>query len=155
MRKIDTIVIHCSATPVTQDYTPERLTRDHLARGFNSAGYHFYIRQSGQRVAFRPIEVAGAQVEGHNQDTIGICYEGGIDAHGKTADTRNPLQKAALISLLKELVKMFPGVNICGHRDFSPDSDHDGKIEPNEWIKVCPCFDAIPEYAYLTKKSKK
>lgn len=153
MRKIDYIVIHCSATPVTRDYTPEQLTHDHRERGFSTAGYHFYIRQSGQRVAFRPIDQVGAQVQGHNYDSIGICYEGGIDAHGKTADTRNPQQKAAIVALLKELVKMFPDAKICGHRDFSPDKDGDGVIEPNEWIKVCPCFDAIPEYAYLTKKS--
>lgn len=154
MRKIDLIVLHCSATPINQDYTPERLTRDHKARGFNSAGYHFYIRQSGQRVAFRPIEQVGAHVEGHNANSIGICYEGGIDATGKTADTRNPLQKTALLSLLQELVKMFPGAKICGHRDLSPDLNRNGKIEANEWMKVCPCFDAIPEYQSLIKKSK-
>ena len=37
------IIIHCSATRETQDYTPEQLKRDHLARGFIDVGYHFYI----------------------------------------------------------------------------------------------------------------
>lgn len=152
MRKINKIVIHCSATNVNQDYTPERLTRDHKARGFSSAGYHFYIRQSGQRVAFRPIEQIGAHVEGQNANSIGVCYEGGIDKTGKTADTRNPQQKAALLSLLQELVKMFPDAKICGHRDLSPDLNGNGTIESNEWVKICPCFDAIPEYSHLTKK---
>ena len=35
-RKINLIVIHCSATRVDKDYTSEQLERDHKARGFNS-----------------------------------------------------------------------------------------------------------------------
>jgi N-acetylmuramoyl-L-alanine amidase len=36
-----------------------------------------------------------------------------------------------------------------GHRDTSPDLNKDGKITPNEYIKSCPCFDAITEYKEL------
>ena len=46
MRKIDLIVLHCSATRETQEYTPEQLERDHKARGFVRAGYNYYIRRS-------------------------------------------------------------------------------------------------------------
>jgi N-acetyl-anhydromuramyl-L-alanine amidase AmpD len=38
---------------------------------------------------------------------------------------------------------------VLGHRDLSPDRDHDGVVEPFEWVKVCPCFDAAPEYGAL------
>lgn len=38
------IVIHCSATRSTRDYTAEQLLRDHKTRGFRTVGYHFYIR---------------------------------------------------------------------------------------------------------------
>jgi N-acetylmuramoyl-L-alanine amidase len=41
---------------------------------------------------------------------------------------------------------MFPKAQIKGHRDFSPDLNKDGKITSNEWIKQCPCFDAMVEY---------
>ena len=34
MRKIDLIVIHCSATRENTDYSPEQLESDHKARGF-------------------------------------------------------------------------------------------------------------------------
>jgi hypothetical protein len=37
-------------------------------------------------------------------------------------------------------------VKIIGHRDLSPDLDGDGIVEPNEFIKQCPCFDAKVEY---------
>lgn len=35
------IVIHCSATRSTRDYTAEQLLRDHKTRGFRTVGYHF------------------------------------------------------------------------------------------------------------------
>ena len=40
----------------------------------------------------------------------------------------------------------YPTAIIQGHRDFSPDLNKNGKIEPNEWIKMCPSFDAKNEY---------
>ena len=48
MRKIDLIVIHCSATRENTDYSPEQLESDHKARGFLRAGYNVYIRKSGE-----------------------------------------------------------------------------------------------------------
>ena len=41
------IVVHCSATRADHPYPVEALERDHTARGFRGAGYHFYIRRSG------------------------------------------------------------------------------------------------------------
>ncbi|MEG1573307.1 MAG: N-acetylmuramoyl-L-alanine amidase, partial [Bacteroidales bacterium] len=40
----------------------------------------------------------------------------------------------------------YPLAHIQGHRDFSPDLNENGKIEPNEFVKECPCFDAQNEY---------
>ena len=56
MRKIDLIVIHCSATRENTDYSPKQLESDHKARGFLRAGYNFYIRKSGEVVNLRPLE---------------------------------------------------------------------------------------------------
>ncbi len=38
-RRIDLIVIHCSATRATQRYTVDDCRRDHRARGFADIGY--------------------------------------------------------------------------------------------------------------------
>ena len=38
---------------------------------------------------------------------------------------------------------------IFGHRDLSPDVDGDGHIEPEEWMKSCPCFDVLMDYEDL------
>ncbi len=79
--------------------------------------------------------------------SIGVCYIGGLAKDGKTPkDTRTAGQKDSLRRLLIELKRKYPSAIICGHRDLSPDLNHDGKIEPNEWVKACPCFDAQEEY---------
>ena len=88
-------------------------------------------------------------MSGQNSRSIGICYVGGLDANGKGADTRTPEQKEALIWLLSRLACMFPDATIKGHRDYSPDLNGDGIIEPWEYIKECPCFDAAIEYSNI------
>lgn len=142
MRKIDLIVIHCSATRADRCYTEYDLTTDHLRRGFSGAGYHFYIRKNGDIKTLRPLEKPGAHARGHNASSVGICYEGGLDTGGRPADTRTDFQKHSLRVLTMLLTKDYPGSKVLGHRDLSPDLNRNGKIEPEEWIKQCPCFNA-------------
>jgi N-acetyl-anhydromuramyl-L-alanine amidase AmpD len=146
MRKIDYLVMHCSATRGGQKVTVKDITEWHKARGFRTIGYHYVVYADGTIVEGRPLEEIGAHVAGHNQNSIGICYIGGLDVMGKAKDTRTPEQKKAIRELLLKLRRQYPNAAICGHRDFSPDKNGNGKIEPFEWIKECPCFDAIVEY---------
>lgn len=74
-RKISLIVIHCSATRVTQDFTFEKLEACHLARGFRSIGYHYYITKDGVIYPGRPESEIGAHARHFNAHSIGICYE--------------------------------------------------------------------------------
>jgi N-acetylmuramoyl-L-alanine amidase len=165
MRKINAIIIHCSATPADRDYTVANLERDHKARGFKAIGYHRYIKKDGTVYVGRPYEQIGAHVGdlGRNSDTIGICYEGGIKAgtdprnFRNAADTRTDEQKAAIlneillvIEYLKSQGQDVSKLEIMGHRDLSPDKNGNGIIEPHEWVKVCPCFDAKKEYNWIT-----
>ena len=46
---------------------------------------------------------------------------------------------------MKTLLKQYPGSRVCGHRDLSPDLNANGEIEPEEWIKQCPCFNVIED----------
>lgn len=148
-RKIELIIIHCSATPSHLSLTPEALRQDHLKRGFSDAGYHYYILRNGRVVAMRPLQQIGAHTRGFNRESIGICYEGGVSPKGIPQDTRTPHQKEALLRLLGELREQFPKARIVGHRDLSPDRNHDGVLSPNEWVKACPSFDATLEYQSL------
>jgi N-acetylmuramoyl-L-alanine amidase len=147
MRHIDRIVIHCSATKVTSDYTPEQLKKDHIARGFKTWGYHYYVRKDGAIIPMRPPSEIGAHASGYNANSIGICYEGGLDPACKPADTRTPQQRETLTNLIGELIAQYPIKHIDGHRDLSPDADGNGIVEPREWIKQCPCFDVKKEYS--------
>jgi N-acetylmuramoyl-L-alanine amidase len=71
---------------------------------------------------------------------------GGVDANLKPVDNRTVVQKIMLKTLVKRMMKKYPKAKVCGHRDLSPDLNRDGKITPNEWTKVCPCFDVREEY---------
>ena len=90
----------------------------------------------------RPVEKPGAHAKGYNANSIGICYEGGLDTNGRPADTRTDFQKHSLRVLVMLLLRDYPDSRLVDHRDLSPDLNHNGEIEPEEWIKECPCFDA-------------
>jgi len=148
-RKITLIILHCTATRVNQEVTIQDIEHWHLKRGFQSIGYHFIVDREGTIHQGRPIEKVGAHCKNHNQHSIGICYIGGLDPKGQPSDTRTLAQKRSLRQLLEQLHRDYPKAIICGHRDMSPDLNHDGKITANEYTKLCPCFNAITEYADL------
>ena len=149
MRIINLIVVHCTATQGNRTLSPEALDLMHRHRGFHGTGYHYYIRKDGTVHLTRPVERIGAHVKGFNANSIGICYEGGLDCRGRPADTRTPEQRAALRLLIHQLLEVFSGCRVCGHRDLSPDRNGNGEIEPEEWMKACPCFDAEQEFKEL------
>ena len=128
MRTITLIIIHCSATPQGSSLSFEECRRDHIMhRHFRDIGYHYYITRDGVVHEGRPIEKVGAHCEGHNSHSIGVCYEGGLDANGKPADTRTDAQRKALKSLIEDLHQRFPKALIVGHHDLNP-------------TKACPGF---------------
>ena len=141
MREINLIVVHCSATRADRDFTENDLEVCHRHRGFNGAGYHFYIRKNGDIKNTRPLEKPGAHALGYNAHSIGICYEGGLDVRYRPKDTRTEWQKHSLRVLIRTLLMDYPGCRVCGHRDLSPDRNGDGRISPEEWVKECPCFE--------------
>lgn len=153
-RKVDLIVIHCSATKENVHYSREQLERDHRARGFVKGGYHIYIEADGTTHQLREFDEVGAHVAGHNQHSIGICYEGGLDSRGLPKDTRTQYQKSELLYWINRALEYGEGnvKRIVGHRDLSPDRNGNGIVEPDEWVKVCPCFEAQTEYNYLLKE---
>ncbi len=146
MRKIDEIIIHCSATREGQHFTVEDIDRWHKARGFAKIGYHLVVYLDGSVHKGRELSEIGAHCTGRNGNSIGICYIGGLDKDGKPKDTRTEDQKVILLKELKSLCEQFPIKSIIGHRDASPDKNGNGIIDPYERIKECPCFDVIPEY---------
>lgn len=133
MRDIRAIVIHCSATPDGKPFTIADIDRWHRERGWRKVGYHRVIHVDGSVHVGRKLKEIGAHVAGQNSHTVGICMIG----------TRRftLAQWGALANLVAELRLLYPAANVQGHRDYSPDLNGDGIIEPWEFMKECPGFD--------------
>lgn len=142
-RRIDKIIVHCSATPEGEGMTVEQIRRDHKKQGWSDIGYHYVIYRDGSVHDGRDVDIQGAHCAegGGNVGSIGVCYVGGLEKRRagvaynqlKPKDTRTLAQKAALIKLLTDLKTIYPNAKIYGHRDFT-----------NK--KACPSFDAKSEY---------
>ncbi len=137
----DLIVVHCSATNASADIGVRDITQWHIKRGFDTVGYHYVIRRTGELENGRPEHTIGAHVRGHNANSIGICLAGGVDTNNQPENNFTSAQFATLQALLSRLKARYPQARILGHRDLSPDKNADGKITPNEFIKACPSFD--------------
>ena len=107
-RKINLIVLHCSATPSGKPLQQGKpgtigyqnciqvINAWHAVRGFKrevearrsfnsnlpSVGYHFVIDIDGTVYTGRGVEEVGAHVAGANAHSIGICMVGGMEREG-------------------------------------------------------------------------
>lgn len=144
-RRIDEIIVHCTATPEGKNYTVEDIRNWHIQQGWSDIGYHYVIHLDGTIKEGRNVDIIGAHCNkgGHNQHSIGVCYVGGLENRKgvptyklKAKDTRTEAQKSALLSLLVDLKKLYPQAQIYGHHDFDSGKD-------------CPSFDARKEYRRL------
>ena len=124
-RKIDKIIVHCSATPEGEDCTVEQIRRTHKAQGWSDIGYHYVIYRDGSIHAGRDVDIQGAHCadKGGNIGSIGVCYIGGVEARRRVFRERRV-----------RVYRLYPLAVIYGHRDF----DMHGK--------KCPSFDAKTEY---------
>lgn len=147
MRKIKFIAVHCTASH--QTLTISELLQEFKRKGWTNPGYHYVVMPDGTIKQLLDENLVSNGVRGFNSMLINVAYIGGIDKAGKPIDNRTEAQKRSLRTLFKILHKKYPAATIQGHRDFSSDLNHNGKIEPNEFIKACPCFDAKTEYSSL------
>ena len=135
MRKIDLIVVHCSATDETHQDSIEAVRELHISntskkfkwgpydtfgKGFSDIGYHYLITKDGTVHTGRPLGIAGAHVRGYNSRSIGICLSG--------RDGFTPEQFRSLERLCRELVSKFnlTKLDILAHHDLDK-----GKTCPN------------------------
>lgn len=147
-RKINMLIVHCSASREGKEVTSESISKMHQDRKFSSykdpntgklmyVGYHYLVHLDGKIEVCRPENIRGCHVTNYNANSIGICYIGGVtdDAKLTPKDTRTDEQKASLLKLLKELKARFPEATIHGHKEFAN--------------KACPSFDAKTEYSTI------
>ena len=147
MRKIGYIAVHCTAGHQTQ--TISDLQAEFRRKGWVYPGYHYVVAPDGKITQLLDEDKVSNGVKGFNSVSVNVAYIGGIDWEGKAVDNRTDAQKKALRQLLGKLKRKYPGAVIQGHRDFSPDTNGNGIVDPWERIKECPCFDAKEEYGNL------
>lgn len=165
-RVINLIVVHCSATPNgvslargdrssaqvidTWHGAPlrdmsGRIIREHMffrsehwrsrwQPQLRHIGYHAVVDVDGTRELGRHVDETGAGVAGHNRNSLHVCMLG--------TDSFTRAAWASLRDQVSQWLDVYPSARICGHRDLSPDLDGDGEVEPHEWLKICPGFDA-------------
>lgn len=137
MRKINKIIVHCSATPEGRDIKTETIRRWHIEDNhWSDIAYHYIVELDGSIHVGRDESIIGAHCLGQNTNSIGVCYVGGVAKDGKTPkDTRTEAQRKSLLELLKRLKAKYPKAIIYGHSNFAS--------------KACPSFDAKNEYKCL------
>jgi len=140
-RKLEYLVIHCTATPAGMDVTAADIRRWHTSpvsqggRGWKQVGYTDLFRLDGSVV--RLVENNGdAYVDGweitngaagYNSVSRHIVYAGGTEKDGKTArDTRTNAQRSAMEQWVRDFHRRFPDVKIVGHCELA--------------AKACPSF---------------
>lgn len=138
MKRIDFIVIHCSADPADTTKDASDIRRQHLEDGWRDVGYHYLINRDGTKVAGRPEDMRGAHHKPVNSRSIGVCMIGGSPPIGSKEyrlglgeDNFTPEQWITLGNTIARLHEKYPDAEIVGHRDLGAK-------------KACPSFDVKP-----------
>lgn len=128
LRRINWIVIHCTATPADMFVDAELIRQWHLERNWKTIGYHQVILRNGLVQNGRPWALVGAHVLGHNEDSVGVALVGGVDEHNKPEDNFTAAQMDSLYYALQFSTRAYRRAKIVGHNFFEPS-------------RGCPSFD--------------
>lgn len=155
------IVFHCSATPPSWDIGAAEIKHLHTApkteaiqwgiynlhgKAWRDIGYGLVIPRHGSIELGRGLDAIGAHVKGYNRISVGICMVGGVSETGQPEDNYTDAQWRAADELVPLLRARYPGAELLGHRDLSPDANGDGVIDRHDWLKMCPCTEIRARY---------
>ena len=140
-KKIQYLVIHCTATPEGREVTKEEIMQWHTlpkpkGRGWKQVGYTDIVHLDGRVENLVKNNnddiVDGFEITNGVTNMNSVCrhivYVGGLAKDGKTPkDTRTGNQKIAMGNFVREFNRKFPHVTIVGHNHFA--------------AKACPSFD--------------
>lgn len=133
-RKVNLLVIHCSATPPSMDIGARWIRKLHMSpdpndssKPWSDIGYHGVIRRDGTYEDGRDINRTGAHVRGYNTGSIGVCLVGGVDENGKAEDNFTDAQYKTLSLICRGAKAIIKDLTIHGHNEFDKN-------------KACPCF---------------
>lgn len=122
-RDIDFIVVH--ATDVDKSCGAECIDKIHVARGWDSCGYHYIVMPSGEVQSCRPEDKVGAHTKEYNKNSIGVAWA------GHDGDLTSEQIKSLLKTVKDLLIKYnLNKSKVYGHNHF-----------PTSGKKTCPIID--------------
>lgn len=145
MKKLQYLVIHCTATPEGRAVTSKQIREWHTSpppkgRGWSQVGYSDMIHLNGMvenLVPYNddeyvdPRELTNGAV-GINSISRHVVYVGGMDEDMKwSRDTRTREQLLALRNYVVHQIAIHPEIKVGGHNQFA--------------AKACPSFD-VPKW---------
>ena len=139
MRSINRIILHCTATVEGLELKASTIDLWHRKRGWSEIGYHYVIYANGEIATGRNVVKQGSHTKGHNEDSIGIAYVGGLDLKHQPRDTMTMHQEVAFLTLVNSIRTVFGYCTVHGHNEFSS--------------KACPSFQVQEKYKFLNKES--
>lgn len=149
MAKLLRLVIHCTATPEGREVSSDEIRAWHTnpvskgGRGWKQVGYTDMIHLDG-RVERLVANNEDSMVDswevtngaaGYNSTSRHIVYVGGCDKQLRAKDTRTNGQLRAMAQYVREFHKIFPKVEICGHRDLPGVKKTCPSFDVKQWLK--------------------
>lgn len=130
-RRMLYLIIHASHTPPGAACNSDRLP----------VSPHYYVRRNGTVERPVPRNDPGRHCPWFDLNSVGICYEGGADKDGNTADTRTTLQRIAIFDLVTLFSNVFPGMKVKSVRHMTAggtctDPGYDVEREYGVWIEI-------------------
>ena len=126
MNRIERLVIHHSGSARSTTFAAikkwhtqpkpkrgEKKTARH-GRGWSDIGYNYVIVGNGKLRVGRPLPTTGAHAKGKNSTSIGVCVVGN---NLKRGQEWHPIQIETLTELKEACELLWPGIEVCGHRD--------------------------------------
>lgn len=131
-RNIDTLFLHCTATPQTTTITS---IQDHWKRlGWKNPGYHIIVKPNGEWSVLLNFNGVSNGVKGHNSTSINISYIGGIDRNGNPMNNMTPQQIEVFKTIIIELRSKIKSLKIRGHNEVSKKACP--SFNTNYWLKI-------------------
>lgn len=107
LTKVRRIIVHHSKTPDGATLSVPAIRKYHVeTNGWADIGYHFLVEEVGDHVEVivgRPLDRTGAHCQGHNNDSIGICFVGDFDLEAPS----DHLLEVAASRLIVPLLRLF------------------------------------------------
>ena len=162
---IKLLIVHCVANKCDRPFSVENLIACGVEK-YGQCSYHYYVRYNGDIIPLLPESVQGVHARHYNDCSLGIVYEGGLDANGVAADTRTEAQKHSLYELLKALTLDYPEAHILGHCELPEQRmpielvldwlsrDDSRRSQLPRVAKKCPCYLPSKEYAELQPENR-